>query len=176
MHDDGVPLGEAYRGWDDQHTSLVRTLERLGDAQLGLTAAPGQRTAGELFGHIVGGRINWLHRVLGLGRPDLLAALEGWGLTPGLERDAAGLLVWLRRSWEPAQQALDAWTVADLTVTLDLPYEGRMYRVPRQWVLWRIMSHDTHHGGELALLLGMHGVAVPELGDEGGHLAVPPLA
>jgi hypothetical protein len=33
-----------------------------------------------------------------------------------------------------------------------------------------------HHGGELALMLGMQGVGVPELGDLGGHLTYPPLA
>ena len=36
---------------------------------------------------------------------------------------------------------------------------------------WRVISHDLHHGGELAVTLGMQGIALPELGDEGGHLS-----
>lgn len=32
------------------------------------------------------------------------------------------------------------------------------------------MSHDLHHGGQLALMLGLQGIDVPELGDKGGHL------
>jgi hypothetical protein len=38
------------------------------------------------------------------------------------------------------------------------------------------MAHDIHHGGELALLLGMQGIPVSELGDLGGHITMPPLA
>jgi hypothetical protein len=49
------------------------------------------------------------------------------------------------------EQTLASWTAADL-------------------------AHDLHHGGELALMLGMQGIAVPELGDLGGHLTVSPLA
>jgi hypothetical protein len=69
------------------------------------------------------------------------------------------------------QDGLARWTVDDLGKPLDLPpYQGRRYALTRQWVIWRILSHDIHHGGELAVMLGMQGIAVPELGDEGGHL------
>jgi hypothetical protein len=34
-----------------------------------------------------------------------------------------------------------------------------MYLVSRQWTLWRILSHDLHHGGQLALLLGLQASA-----------------
>ena len=46
----------------------------------------------------------------------------------------------------------------------------------RQWTIWRILSHDLHHGGGLALLLGMQGIDIPDLGEQGGHLTEPPLA
>ena len=36
-------------------------------------------------------------------------------------------------------------------------------------------THDVHHGGELALMLGMQGLAIPELGDLFGHITMPPL-
>jgi hypothetical protein len=45
-----------------------------------------------------------------------------------------------------------------------------MFAVTRQWTIWRIMSHDLHHGGELSILLGMQGIDIPDLGDQGGHL------
>ena len=38
-------------------------------------------------------------------------------------------------------------------------------------MILHILAHDFHHGGELAVTLGMQGIALPELGDEGGHLA-----
>ncbi len=43
-------------------------------------------------------------------------------------------------------------------------------------LMWRIMSHDLHHGGELAVTPGLQGIAIPELGDLGGHITEPPLA
>lgn len=45
----------------------------------------------------------------------------------------------------------------------------------RQWTIWRIMAHDLHHGGQLAILLGIQGIEIPELGDLGGHLTEPPV-
>ena len=31
-------------------------------------------------------------------------------------------------------------------------------RLSRAWILNHVMEHDLHHGGELALTLGMHGL------------------
>ena len=41
---------------------------------------------------------------------------------------------------------------------------------------WRILSHDIHHGGQIALMLGMQGIKAFELGDLFGHITLPPLA
>jgi hypothetical protein len=38
------------------------------------------------------------------------------------------------------------------------------------------MAHDLHHGGQIAIMLGAQGIAIPELGDFGGHINMPPLA
>jgi hypothetical protein len=48
--------------------------------------------------------------------------------------------------------------------------------VSRQWTIWRILTHDVHHGGQLALMLGTQGIPVFELGDLFGHITLPPLA
>jgi hypothetical protein len=70
------------------------------------------------------------------------------------------------------EDALNQWTVADLAHVLDLPpYQGKKYALTRQWIIWRVLAHDIHHGGELAIMLGIQGISIPELGDEGGHLA-----
>jgi uncharacterized damage-inducible protein DinB len=31
--------------------------------------------------------------------------------------------------------------------------------VSRAWVVWHVMEHDLHHGGELSLTLGLHGLS-----------------
>jgi hypothetical protein len=38
------------------------------------------------------------------------------------------------------------------------------------------MSHDIHHGGQLALMLSMQGIDAFELRALGGHITVPDLA
>jgi uncharacterized damage-inducible protein DinB len=71
---------------------------------------------------------------------------------------------------------LNQWTTADLTRTYRHEYGGQAYAVSYQWTIWRILTHDVHHGGELALTLGQQGIALPELGDLFGHLTMPPMA
>jgi uncharacterized damage-inducible protein DinB len=33
----------------------------------------------------------------------------------------------------------------------------------RGWIIWHVVEHDLHHGGELSLTLGMHGVPALDL-------------
>ena len=28
----------------------------------------------------------------------------------------------------------------------------------RAWVVWHVLEHDLHHGGEVSLTLGVHGI------------------
>ncbi len=88
----------------------------------------------------------------------------------------AELLRWLEATWQMIETTLARWTVADLAKTYRHFYQGKVYAVSRQWTLWRVMSHDLHHGGEVAFALGMQGVEIPDLGDQGGHLTELPLA
>jgi uncharacterized damage-inducible protein DinB len=70
---------------------------------------------------------------------------------------------------------LDQLTVDDLPATYEQPYQGKVYAVSRQWVIWRIMCHDIHHGGQLSELLAMQGIEPTELTLLGGHLTEPPV-
>ena len=48
------------------------------------------------------------------------------------------------------------------------------YLVSRQWTVWRILSHDMHHGGQIAMMLAIQGIEAPELRTLGGHIVEPP--
>ena len=160
-----------YRGWDDHQISLVRAIAPLAREHLLWRPAPQLRSVGEIAGHIIAGRVNWLHRILGAGSAEFAERVAAWRPEDAIEERADELVRWLEDTWVMIQDALDRWTVADLAETLDLPpYQGKKYALTRQWIIWRILSHDIHHGGELAILLGIQGIAIPELGDEGGHL------
>jgi hypothetical protein len=67
---------------------------------------------------------------------------------------------------------LEEWTVDDLFQT----YPLAEYVVSRQWTIWRIMSHDIHHGGQLATMLALQDIDAFELRALGGHVTLPPIA
>ena len=70
---------------------------------------------------------------------------------------------------------LQAWSIADLKVTFEQPYQGKVFAVSRQWVIWRIICHYIHHGGQLSELLAMQGFEPLLLTPLGGHITEPPV-
>lgn len=186
-----TPLADVYRGWDGYQVALLRAVRDLTPEQMTLRPAPSLRSAGEIVGHIAFGRLDWFHRMGAPGSGELARRIAPWeGEKADTEHPEAlvrwlravgeyetslaqrpdALVEWLEATWGMIARTLDTWTVADLATTFRHAYEGKTYAVSRQWVLWRILAHDLHHGGELALLLGLQGIAIPDLGDQGGHL------
>jgi uncharacterized damage-inducible protein DinB len=69
----------------------------------------------------------------------------------------------LEMTWQMIQQALARWTPADLEQTFQNPYLSEAERKAkparsRQWIIWHVLEHDLHHGGEVSQALGMHGL------------------
>ena len=171
MRTDADTLMALYKGWDDHQISLVRAIAPRSRDQLAWRPAPHLRSVGEIAGHIIAGRVNWFHRALGAGSAELASQVAAWRPEENVEENPAELVRWLEATWQMIEDALQSWTVADLTQVYDLPpYQGKKYALTRQWIIWRVLAHDVHHGGEIAVMLGMQGVTIPELGDEGGHL------
>ena len=169
-----ITLAMVFDGWQGYQVSLVKAIEPLTRESLSYRPAPGLRTVGEVVNHIAGGRGGWLLRI-GEVSPERVRPVEKWNETDGAREDAAELVRRLEASWQLVEEKLKNWNVADLAQVYPLPYAGKRFAVSRQWVLWRIMAHDLHHGGEIALMLGEQGIAIPELGMEGGHIIAPPL-
>jgi uncharacterized damage-inducible protein DinB len=161
-----------YSGWDDYQISLARTVGRLSREQLVWRPAPDQRSAGENFNHIAMGRIDWFHAFMGVGNEEFARQVATWKEGDGAKENPAELARRLNVSWQMVEEALRSWTIADLGQTFQQSYNGKNYLLTRQWVIWHVLSHDIHHGGELTLMLGLQGgIALPELGDEFGHLS-----
>jgi uncharacterized damage-inducible protein DinB len=80
-------------------------------------------------------------------------------------RSAAELVTGLEMSWQMIQDALANFTPTDLTHTFSSPYPGgeNRPRRSRQWIIWHVLEHDIHHGGELSSILGAHGLAAVDL-------------
>ena len=53
---------------------------------------------------------------------------------------------------------LAGWSPDDMRQTFPDEGDGEIVELSRAWVVWHVMEHDLHHGGELSLTLGMHGI------------------
>jgi uncharacterized damage-inducible protein DinB len=141
---------------------------------------------GELVRHISLGRVNWFSRMPAPGVEEVAARVPRWatdgdGVRHAVEESvpttsASQLVLWLQWSWGPVKRVLEEWTVDDLDRTYRHRFRGVDYAVSRQWTIWRIMGHDIHHGGQIAMLLATQGVTTLELGLLGGHIIEPPRA
>jgi uncharacterized damage-inducible protein DinB len=192
-----APLREIYDGWDGHEQALMNAITPLTPEQLAFRPAPHLRSAGEIISHIAIGRLDWFHRMGAPGSGALARRFAPWETEQVNTEDAealfrwmraveqqeakivanlAELVEWMQTSWQVIATTLTTWTVADLDKTYRHIYNGKLYSVSRQWTIWRIMSHDMHHGGELAIMLGMQNVPIPDLGEQGGHLTELPLA
>jgi uncharacterized damage-inducible protein DinB len=179
-------LMTVYEGWDGYRQSIITAVKPLTIEQLAWRPADHLRSVGELVRHIALGPIVWFERMDAPGSRELAGRIDKWEEDSHGNRyviedaipitgQAAELVNWLEASWQMIEQTLTTWTVADLQKTYRHVWRDNTYAVSRQWTIWRIMAHDIHHGGELAIMLGTQGIEIFELGDLGGHIIEPPL-
>jgi len=162
------PLATLYRpGWENYQHAMVQTIAPLSSQQLALSPGPHQRSIGEILDHMIGARFNWFHLWMGEGDPNLDWNDDENNDEPGVYR-ATSLVAMFEKSWHVISCALDRWTPADLEQLFPPPASHQAWlrnqgreEAPahtRQWIVWHVMEHEIHHGGELSLALGISGV------------------
>lgn len=179
-------LAQIFEGWGGYQMSLLHALTPLSGEQLSWRPAAERRSLGELFRHLSLGRITWLARMGAPGMDTIEQRVPRWyrdgdGTRHVVEEsvsshNAAVLAEWLTLSWLPIQRVLNEWTVDEVFQTYPHRFRGTDYVVSRQWTLWRIMSHDIHHGGQIAMMLALQGIEAFELRALGGHTISPAIA
>jgi len=159
MTQNNLSLAAFYRGWDVYQQQLVTSVAPLSLEQLALRPAPHMWSAGMLAAHIVSTRVWWFHMWMGVGNADLVP-LSTWDEDGMPARSASELVTGLESTWHMIQDALTSWTPADLEQVFQRPGDqsDKLRQRSRQWIIWHLLEHDLHHGGELSLLLGMHGL------------------
>src|SRR5579859_7788384 len=168
MTEQASPLITFYKhGWEHYQQALVAAIAPLSPVQLTLPLAPDQRSIGELLEHLIGARFNWFHLWMGEGDPNLHWNDDEDNGEPTVYR-AASLVAMFEKSWHVISSALDRWTSADLEQLFSPPAshqawlrkQGLEEESPhtRQWIVWHVMEHEIHHGGELSLALGTYGL------------------
>jgi uncharacterized damage-inducible protein DinB len=164
--DKSQSVAQFYRGWDVYQQRLVTAIKPLESAHLRLQAGPDLWSIGMLSNHVIAARAWWFHFWLKEGG-DELAELVEWdeGETMG-ERSPAEIVRGLELSWRVIESRPAAWTPADLAKQFQRPTPndaGKRPRRTRQWIIWHVLEHDLHHGGEISFSLGMHGLTGLEL-------------
>jgi uncharacterized damage-inducible protein DinB len=141
---------------------LVKAIALLDDSQLGLSAAPTLWTVRMLVSHVAAARVWWFHSWMGEGDATW-ARYDGWDdLGEMSSRQAPELVRALEQTWKLIAPCLERWRGADLDQEFTRPAPNAKGERPvrsRQWIIWHVAEHDVHHGGEISLTLGMHGVA-----------------
>jgi uncharacterized damage-inducible protein DinB len=154
------PFAPLYDGWEAYQESLIGALAALTPEQLDYGSAPHLRSVGENCRHMLGARGRWCIYILDI-RDDPLPDLARWDAKDAAARTSAELAEGLHVSWRLLRDAMQGWSAEDLAVTIPNvdrePGEPEVFT--RQWVIWHLIEHDLHHGGEISQILGAHGLA-----------------
>ena len=159
-------LGAFYEGWAKHQRLVLDAVRGLTGEQLDLRDAPQQWAVWQLASHVAGSRAYWFHDILGEGDasvrdlfrierptvPGVSVDEAGWEDDEGHPRTAAELVEGLERTWGLVDDCLRRWTPQDLELRFERG--GRTHH--RGWIVWHVLEHDIHHGGEISQILGSH--------------------
>ena len=145
--------------WENYQQRLIATITPLSSEQFALPVASHQ-TIGELVEHMIGARFWWFHQWMGEGDADLVHWADNWSEEEQANPDAASLVTGFEKTWQMISSALSCWTAADLEHLVPPPAAVAAERSAhtREWIVWHVLEHEIHHGGELSLALGGYGL------------------
>jgi uncharacterized damage-inducible protein DinB len=150
------------RGWEDYQGTLIKAVGALDSDQLNLRVSPDLRSVGQILAHIVGARARWFYLMMGEGGEEF-EKLGHWGRGEPVDKSVGEYVDGLLVTWKKMQEIMGRWTEEDWEMTWPGKDEFDPELVTRQWVIWHLMEHDVHHGGEISLSLGAHGLRGLEL-------------
>jgi uncharacterized damage-inducible protein DinB len=150
-------LDVIYESWRGYQEKLRASIAPLTNEHLGLQPAPHMWPLGQLLQHIIGVRAGWFSGTLQ--DPDeAMSAYMEWGQRESPARSPEELARGLDETWAFIEARLQRWTAEDCAQTFPDEWDGQVWHVSRSWVIYHVLEHDLHHGGEVSLILGMHGL------------------
>ena len=172
MSTSAAGLRTFYEGWANYQGLVLEAIRGLTPEELGSRTAPHQWAVWQLAGHMAGSRAYWFHDILGEGDvatremfhvdsttvPDLPLEDAGWEDDEDHPRGAAEIVEAFDLTWTMIDECLRRWTADDLAVEFTRERRSGTETITRQWVIWHLVEHDLHHGGEISQILGSHGI------------------
>jgi uncharacterized damage-inducible protein DinB len=161
MTEQTSPLVAFYKqGWENYHQALVKTIISLSFEQLALPIVQHHWSIGMLLAHMIDARVSWFCGWMGEEDPELAHWHEERLRDEPVVYEAAELVAMFEKTWHVISSALVRWTSADLEQIFSPPAYLQEEEPPhtRQWIVWHVMEHEIHHGGELSLALGIYGL------------------
>ncbi len=162
MDPDKFIVSTFFTGWQNYQNLLIKALSPLSPEQLSLQAAPTLRTIEEIATHMIGARARWFYMDMGEGG-EQFAELGKWDRKDMPLRSAAEIVEGLQETWKGMQAAIMRWSPEEWQQTYPGEDASEPAEIIRPWVIWHLIEHDLHHGGEISLTLGMHGLHAPDL-------------
>ena len=160
---ENTPLIPAiFQGWQTYQEVVVEALRPLNEAQLSLRAAPRLRSVDQIARHIIGARARWFYVLMGEGG-QAFKLMGKWDRRGGRARNSEELILGLERTWQGMQAAISSWSPQDWQQTWPGEDQTEPEVITRGWVIWHLIEHDLHHGGEISLTLGVHGISAFKL-------------
>jgi uncharacterized damage-inducible protein DinB len=155
-------LDVIYENWRGYQEKLRNCIAPLTAEQLLLQPAAHMWPLGQIVQHIISVRAGWFSGTL-QDDDELMSAYMLWGQRDSPDRSAAELAQGLADTWAFIEARLQRWTPADCAQTFPDEWDGQIYQVSRSWVIYHMLEHDLHHGGEVSLILGMNGLSGVDL-------------
>jgi uncharacterized damage-inducible protein DinB len=146
-----------YEGWREYQNVMTKAISPLDAAQLALRASSNLRSVGEIAAHVVAVRARWFYLQFGECE-DQCKAFGGWDQEGAQARSAQELVDGLEATWKGMHDAIARWTAEDWKMTWPGEDETEPDVITRPWVIWHLIEHDLHHGGEISHTLRAHGV------------------
>jgi uncharacterized damage-inducible protein DinB len=156
-----IPLITFFEGWGRYNDLLERAVSPLSQDQLDLRAADGMWSVRILASHIVSVRSWWFNEWMGEGGEELAGFADYDEGDESASRDAGTIAEALHTSWSCLEASPRSWNEDDLAKEFQRPARNAERGWPwrsRKYIVWHVAEHDVFHGGEISLVLGMHGL------------------
>ena len=151
-----------YENWQTYNARLCAAIAPLTAEQLSLQPAPRMWPLEQVIQHIISVRAGWFSGTLQDSDEPMTAYMD-WGQRESPSRTPAELVRGLNETWAFIESRLQRWTPEECAMTFPDEWDGQTYDVTRSWVIYHVLEHDLHHGGEVSLILGMNGLQGPDI-------------